>query len=63
MRAEINLSLSDFIRSENKQLAQIGPELDPVATEIEILLFTEGIITDTESLTGSVKKIMMITRT
>ena len=36
---------------------------ETVATEIEILLFTEGIITDTESLTGSVKKIMMITRT
>jgi geranylgeranyl diphosphate synthase type I len=38
MRAEINLSLSDFIRSENKYLAQIGPELDPVATEIERFL-------------------------
>ena len=36
---------------------------ETVAIEIEILLLTEGIITDTESLTGSVKKIMMITRT
>ena len=42
MRAEINLSLSDFIRSENKQLAQIGPELDPVATEIEKFLLESG---------------------
>jgi hypothetical protein len=30
--------------------------------EIEILLLTEGIITDTESLTGSVKNIIIITR-
>jgi hypothetical protein len=36
---------------------------ETVAIEIDILLLTEGIITDTESLTGSVKKIMMITRT
>ena len=36
---------------------------EKVAIEIDILLLTEGIITDTESLTGSVKKIMMITRT
>ena len=42
MRAEINLALSDFIRSENKQLAQIGPELDPVATEIEKFLLESG---------------------
>jgi hypothetical protein len=30
--------------------------------DIEILLLTEGIITETESLTGSVKNIMIITR-
>jgi hypothetical protein len=30
--------------------------------EIEILLLTEGIITDTESLAGSVKNIIIITR-
>jgi hypothetical protein len=30
--------------------------------EIEILLLTEGMITDTESLTGSVKNIIIITR-
>ena len=36
---------------------------ETVAIEIDILLLTEGIITDTESLTGSVKKIMIITRT
>ena len=42
MRAAINLSLSDFIRSENKYLAQIGPELDPVATEIEKFLLESG---------------------
>jgi hypothetical protein len=33
-----------------------------VATVIEILLLTLGIITETESFTGSVKKIMIITR-
>ena len=32
-----------------------------VATEIEILLLTDGIMTETESFTGSVKKIMIIT--
>ena len=32
-----------------------------VATEIEILLLTEGIMTETESFTGSVKKIIIIT--
>ena len=42
MRAEINLSLSEFIRSENKYLAQIGPELDPIATEIERFLLESG---------------------
>ena len=31
-------------------------------TDIEILLLTEGIITETESLTGSVKNIIIITR-
>jgi hypothetical protein len=30
--------------------------------EIEILVLTEGIITDTESLAGSVKNIIIITR-
>lgn len=30
--------------------------------EIEILLLTEGIITETESLVGSVKNIIIITR-
>ena len=30
--------------------------------EIEILLLTEGITTDTESLAGSVKNIIIITR-
>jgi hypothetical protein len=33
-----------------------------VATVIEILLLTLGIITETESFIGSVKKIMIITR-
>jgi hypothetical protein len=33
-----------------------------VATVIDILLFTLGIITETESFTGSVKKTMIITR-
>ena len=33
-----------------------------VATVIEILLFTLGMITETESLTGSVKNTMIITR-
>jgi geranylgeranyl diphosphate synthase type I len=42
MHAEINLSLTDFIRSENKYLAKIGPELDPVATEIERFLLESG---------------------
>ena len=42
MRAEINLSLTEFIRSENKYLAKIGPELDPVATEIEKFLLESG---------------------
>ena len=32
-----------------------------VATEIEILLLTDGIMTETESFTGSVNKIMIIT--
>ena len=32
-----------------------------VATIIEIRLLTDGITTDTESFTGSVKNIMMIT--
>ena len=32
-----------------------------VATEIEILLLTDGIMTETESFTGSVKKIIIIT--
>ena len=32
-----------------------------VATKIEILLLTEGIMTETESFTGSVKKIIIIT--
>ncbi len=32
-----------------------------VATEIEILLLTDGIMTETESFAGSVKKIMIIT--
>jgi hypothetical protein len=32
-----------------------------VATVIEILLFTLGIITETESFTGSVKNTMIIT--
>ncbi len=31
-------------------------------TEIEILLLTEGITTETESLVGSVKNIIIITR-
>ena len=30
--------------------------------EIEILVLTEGIITDTESLVGSVKNIIILTR-
>ena len=32
-----------------------------VATDIEILLLTDGIITETESFTGSVKNIIIIT--
>ena len=48
--------------SRNEGAIPITTE-ETVAIEIEILLLTEGIITDTESLTGSVKKIMMITRT
>lgn len=32
-----------------------------VATEIETLLLTDGIITETESFAGSVKKIIIIT--
>ncbi len=42
MRSEINHSLSEFIRGENKYLAQIGPELDPVANEIEKFLLESG---------------------
>ena len=42
MRSEINQSLSEFIRGENKYLAQIGPELDPVANEIEKFLLESG---------------------
>ena len=42
IRAEINQSLTDFIRSENKSLAKIGPELDPVAIEIERFLLESG---------------------
>ena len=43
---------------------QIGiPNLDKkLEADIEILLLTEGIITETESLTGSVKNIIIITR-
>ena len=45
----------------NKEGARPKTIEETVATEIEILLLTDGIMTETESFTGSVKKIMIIT--
>jgi len=42
MRSAINQALSEFVKSENKYLAKIGPELDPVATAIESFLLDSG---------------------
>ena len=42
MRSAINQALSEFVKSENKYLSKIGPELDPVATAIESFLLDSG---------------------
>ena len=42
MRSAINQALSEFVKSENKFLSKIGPELDPVATAIESFLLDSG---------------------
>ena len=58
------MKFAKLFAAESRNEGAIPITMDEkVAIEIDILLLTEGIITDTESLTGSVKKIMMITRT
>lgn len=42
IRTAINQALSEFVKSENKYLSKIGPELDPVATAIETFLLDSG---------------------
>jgi geranylgeranyl diphosphate synthase type I len=42
IRAEINQVLAEFIKRENKYLAKIGPELDPVGIALEKFLLDSG---------------------
>lgn len=42
MRSEINQALTEFVQGENKYLANIGPELDPVGSSIEKFLLASG---------------------
>ena len=42
IRAEINQALTEFIKRENKYLAKIGPELDPVGIALEKFLLDSG---------------------
>lgn len=42
IRSEVNQALNEFISKENKHLKKIGPELDPVANELEKFLLDSG---------------------
>jgi len=42
MRSEINQALTEFVQGENKYLAKIGSELDPVSGGIEKFLLESG---------------------
>ena len=42
IRSEINQALTEFIKQENKYLATIGSELDPVAEALEKFLLDSG---------------------
>ena len=42
IRAEINQVLTEFIKQENKYLAKIGAELDPVGIALEKFLLDSG---------------------
>ena len=42
IRSEINQALAEFIKQENKYLATIGSELDPVAEALEKFLLDSG---------------------
>ena len=42
IRTAVNQALADFIKEGKQYLSEIGPELDPVAREIEKFLLSNG---------------------